>query len=265
MNEKSNVLPVELSDSQKNNILSIPPANDPIFVEDKLFKFRVAISREVARSYWNANLRQKRLLTLAISRIDYSKKAPNLVKWNGESLDFGTVIVTVSDYAKYTNQARQNDSLRDLRSVGETLTKTSVSLFSEDDLSDNEIWLVDDFYYHKLDGAIEIKFTEKFLKHLHSFPKNGYIPFTLKETKNLSLRAIRLLELIRTYSPTNISIPIDKLQHKYNAYSMEPAYLLRKHVRPAIEELKKNFGRNIEIKLSKRRGKISMIKLVYCK
>lgn len=265
MRENSNTLAVQILDSQKNNTLSNPPANDPIIVENKLFKYKVAMSREVARAYWNANLRQKRLLTLAISRIDYSKKGPNLLKWNGESLDFGTVIVTVSDYAKYTNQARQNDSLRDLRTVGETLTKTSVSLFSEDELSNHEISLVTDVHYHKLDGAIEIKFTEEFLQHLHKFQQNGFIPFTLKETQKLSLRAIRLLELIRTYAPTNICIPIDKLQHKYNARSLEPAYLLRKHVRPAIDELKKNLGRNIEIELSKRRGKISRIKLVYSK
>lgn len=249
------------SNSKKYKLHQISSENTPPEANKGILSYWVGMSKDLARAAWHMSYREKRVLMLAMSRIDYFPDNPKLTKWNGESLDFGTVMVTADDYMEFTGKNR-SDSLRDLRTVVDTIKETSVMLLLPDDsLQEQKLSVVFDANYSSSDGAIKIIFSKDILRHMHKLNRKvgseGYTSYYLKQVQNLNLTALRLFELLKSHSP---HVQIEMTQIKHALGGCKEDNLLRKFIRPAVSKLRTELSWKLEFKVIKRPRKIKMIK-----
>ncbi|PTB86870.1 hypothetical protein C9940_00630 [Pseudidiomarina aestuarii] len=220
---------------------------------------KIGMARHIARASWNVNLREKRLLMLAISKIDYTDTKIQQ-EWGGELLPFGTVIVTASDYQILTGTSRR-EALRVLNDVAIDLSKKVLKTI-EPDKNFRRINFTASVKYFRDESLVKIEFNREFFEFLTLLTlgdKPDYISYTVSIVQGLGLPGWRLFELLKSYHDNNAPISIDTLKFVLDQKEQRTADFIRRVLNPAILELREVLGWELSADIIRRGRKIKQI------
>jgi plasmid replication initiation protein len=224
----------------------------------------VSLSVEAARSSGNLSLLERRLLTLAISKVDSRTSASEETRQRYDSLpqDERTVVVNTDDYAELTGTRRDASTKLSL-AVDNILSKQLTLHAATKTIKINYLSAAT---YYPSSGEVVVVFNSDFLNLITNLSgQKRFIKYRCKEIKGLNIHAINLLELLKTYIPnkptkiTNIA-----LRQALNAVDKyKSAKDLRVQVlEPAVKELSSN-GWSIDFTAVKQGRRVTGYQFIY--
>ncbi|AUZ85146.1 replication initiation protein [Methylophaga nitratireducenticrescens] len=201
---------------------------------------KVGMKISIARAHWNVTEREKRLLMLAISKIDYSEEQIQQ-EWGGDGalLPFGTVVITAVEYTALVG-CTMRDAYQDLKTATNSLQSKVLTLVMGG--IERKVNFTKAANYDRVAGLVEIEFNSEFLGFLTRFKSDGnrYVSYYLHEVKRFSLPQWRLFELLLSYHHSNAMISMDDLKFVMGCGKWTTRDFRRDVLNPAIDGLSKN-------------------------
>jgi len=222
----------------------------------------IGLSNALVRSGQALNLAEKRLLMLAVSKLDSSK-----------ALSFGDVPTSrihAADYAKEYN-VDPNTAYEALKAASTSLYERSITMFEAahtrqgkplKPIVTNMRW-VGRAKYHEGEGWIELGWWPELLPHLTGL-KREFTKYKLQQANALrSIYSWRLLELLMHYRSTGMAeYTIEDFSTSMEATEKQKqnfAKIRTKIIEPAVKELTEKDGWCIEWKPIKTGRKVSKL------
>lgn len=199
----------------------------------------ITLGVDVARGSSNLSLIERRLMSIAISRIDsrVGAGANTRQKIEGITLDERTVVVSVEDYAEVTGNRRE--SPKNLQLATDNILSKQLHIYYED--TTVKINYLSSVRYYADSGEVELIFNDDFFPLITNLgSKNRFIKYKCRDIQNLNIHAMNLLELLKTY-PANSLIKITNIELRRALNAVEK-YKTAKDLRvqviePALAEL----------------------------
>lgn len=221
-------------------------------------KLQVNIANDLNRSAQGLNIGEKRLLMLAISKLD-SKAKPTIVDASS-----ARAIITVSEMVQ-TYDLNADKAYQEAKKAAEGLMKRQVRLKPNDADSALIQW-VGKSAYNKGEGWILIEFYYGLFPSLFELPKL-FTSYKLSRASGLkSVYSWRLFELLMQFKGTGVlNIGIDDFNHALETPSTYKDFsLLRARViEPAIKEIKEKDGLTINWEPIKAGRKVKALKFTF--
>jgi plasmid replication initiation protein len=228
----------------------------------------VGLSNALVRSGQALNLAEKRLLMLAVSKLDSSK-----------ALSFGEVPtsrVHAADYAKEYG-VNPNTAYEALQAASKSLYERSITMFEPahtrqgkplKPIVTNMRW-VGRAQYHEGEGWIELGWWPELLPHLTGL-KREFTKYKLQQANALrSIYSWRLLELLMHYQSTGVAeYTIEDFCTSMEATEKQKqnfAKIRTKIIEPAVKELIEKDGWLIEWRPMKTGRKVSKLRFEFKK
>lgn len=200
---------------------------------------KVTQSNSLVEASYRLTLDEKRLLILAISKVDSRKTVPT------------TVVVTAEEFATLYGLKQQSGYIQ-LKEAASTLFDRSIS-FKDGEDDGRQHWVSKAIYRAGL-GRVDMNFAPELWPYISEI-KDNFTSFQIGNIKDLrSVYSIRLYELLWKYISEerrwlSISDLRDKfkLEEKYSKY----ADLRRNVIEPAIKEINEKTNLNVTFKPEK--------------
>ncbi len=233
-------------------------------VEDRY----VAMSNGLARAAHGLNLAEKRLIMVAVSKLDSRK-----------SVDSGNIVKTKITAQEYSEIATCELSVayKALASAGRQLYGRSITFFAPHfkrngkpagDTINHMRW-VGRVKYHKQEGWIELVWWNEVLPHLTGL-KRQFTTYRLKQASALRSRySWKMLELLKRFESTGwAEYPIEDFCLSMEATDKQKANfnnIRRRIIEPAIKELQEKEGWIISWEPIKRGRKVTSLRFDFKK
>ncbi len=221
---------------------------------------RVSMSNALVRAGQDLSLPEKRLLMLAISKMDSGRH------WTPKSL---VIQVTAEEYRDAFALPHDKNLYRDLKAAAEALEERKI-IFSEPNRKGERVhhvrW-VGRATYAKGEGWIELSFTVEVAPHLFKLRRH-FTTYHLKQAHALhSVYSWRLLELLMQFRATQrLNIPLEKFHHAMDVPpSLRKSYkdLRRRVIAPAIKELQAKDDLQVEVTPRKTGRKVTSLAFTF--
>jgi len=196
----------------------------------------VNMSNALTRSAQSLTLAEKRLVMLAVSKLDAEK--PPIP----ENM---AVKVTAEEFAREFDVSMVT-AYEQLQSAGKQLFKRYISFYGDNGNSLTQMHWVGEATYHKNEGWIELHFWHKLAPQL--FELNGlYTSYRLSRASGFrSLYSWRLFDLLMQFKKTGLlRIPIAEFFHAIEApetFKANFSNLRRWCIEPAVKEIREKDG-----------------------
>ena len=221
-------------------------------------QLQVNIANDLNRSAQGLNVGEKRLLMLAISKLD-SKAKPTIL--NATS---ARAVITVSEMVQ-TYDLNPDKAYQEAKKAAEGLMKRQVRL-KPNDADSSLIQWVGKSAYNKGEGWILIEFYYGLFPSLFELPKL-FTSYKLNRASGLkSVYSWRLFELLMQFKSTGLlNIPIDEFNHALETPSTYKDFsLLRARViEPAVREIREKDGLAVNWEAVKAGRKVKALKFTF--
>lgn len=213
----------------------------------------------VTARYFNAmTITQRRLLALAISKLDHTQNAYSRTP---EQL---TVLVNVAEFAELFDLTR-NSVYEEFHSACNALFSTVITTYENRDTGDvDKIHLFEKMHYRQSLGYSEILFTKSGADCFSSYMAlSGFTQTRLTQLAKLkSVHAWTLYNLCQQRRDTGIvKIEPDELRHAFgldqNQYQLSNDFL-RYVLKPSIEQINEHTDLNLQMTVNKRGRRIAL-------
>lgn len=222
----------------------------------------VTMSNALVRAGHGLTLAEKRVIAIAISKLDSRKEA---------SLDERrTVKITAAEYAELAD-CEPHTAYEALKGAKDQIKSRRISwaLFDEDGNRDGGAdcnW-VGPTAYKDSQGYVLIKFEPDILPHLHGLKKH-FTTYQLRQASALrSIYSWRVLELLTQFEATGVvEMPIDEFCHAVEAPEKVRAdfgAVRRRVIEPAVKELAEKDGWLITWKPVKAGRKVEAVRFEF--
>ena len=221
-------------------------------------QLQVNIANDLNRSAQGLNLGEKRLLMLAISKLD-SKAKPTIIDASS-----ARTIITVSEMVQ-TYDLNADKAYQEAKKAAEGLMKRQVRIKPHDADSELMQW-VGKSAYNKGEGWILIEFYYGLFPSLFELPKL-FTSYKLTRASGLkSVYSWRLFELLMQFKKTGLlNIPINDFNHALETPSTYKDFsLLRARViEPAVKEIREKDGLAVNWEAIKAGRKVKALKFTF--
>jgi plasmid replication initiation protein len=222
-------------------------------------KLQVNIANDLNRSAQGLNIGEKRLLMLAISKLD-SKAKPTIVDASS-----ARAIITVSEMVQ-TYDLNADKAYQEAKKAAEGLMKRQVRLKPNDADSALIQW-VGKSAYNKGEGWILIEFYYGLFPSLFELPKL-FTSYKLSRASGLkSVYSWRLFELLMQFKGTGVlNIGIDDFNHALetpDSLRANFANLRNRVISPSVKEIKEKDGLTVNWEAIKAGRKVKALKFTF--
>jgi plasmid replication initiation protein len=206
---------------------------------------KITISNALCRAAHNLSLPEKRIVMIAVSKLDSRNKLP-------EGMTMLSTIIA-KDYAE-TFCLDANTAYEQLKKGARDLYLRSITFF-EEDINIVTIRWISRAKYYETEGRVDIRWTPEVIPHLTNLSRE-FTTYQLQQASALrSIYSWRLLELLMAFSDTNwAEYTIDEFNNamEANAKTRENFAAVRRNIiEPAVKELIEKDGWNITWKAIK--------------
>ncbi len=219
-------------------------------------KQQISIANELIRSAQGLNLNEKRLLMLAISKLD-SKAKPTVQN--------ATTKLFVSELVQ-TFDLNPDNAYQEAKKAAEGIMKRQIRLRPHDADSELIQW-TGRTKYSKGEGWLLIEFYYGVFPYLFELQKHFT---TYKLSRASALRSVyswRLFELLMQFKTTGIlNILIDDFQHAFDVpktYCNDFSLLRNRVIEPAVKEIRVKDGLAVEWEAIKAGRKVKALKFTF--
>ncbi len=222
----------------------------------KELKQQVSIANELIKSAQGLNLWEKRLLMLAVSKID-SKANP--------SIQGATVSISVSEMVDMFG-LNSDKAYQEAKKAAEGIMKRQIRLKPSNADSELIQW-VGKSKYSSGEGWILIEFYHGLFPHLFEL-KSHFTSYRLSRTSAFrSVYSWRLFELLMQFKKTGLlNILIDDFTHALevpSAYMSDFSWLRMRVIEPAVKEIREKDGLAVEWEAIKAGRKVKALKFTF--
>lgn len=222
-------------------------------------QLQVNIANDLNRSAQGLNIGEKRLLMLAISKLD-SKAKPTIV--NASS---AKAVITVSEMVQ-AYELNPDKAYQEARKAAEGLMKRQIRIKPNDADSALIQW-VGKSVYNKGEGWILIEFYYGLFPSLFELPKL-FTSYKLSRASGFkSVYSWRLFELLMQFKSTGLlNIPINDFNHALEtpeSLRANFANLRNRVIEPAVKEIREKDGLAVEWEAIKAGRKVKALKFTF--
>lgn len=216
----------------------------------------ISISNEIIRSAQGLNLWEKRVLMLAVSKID-SKAAV--------TLGAGEVTLKVTDLVSLYG-VNKDSAYQEAKKAAEGIMKRQIRLKPNDAETNLIQWVIESTYKPR-EGLINVEVHPKLIPHLQAL-KAHFTSYKLSRVSGLqSVYSWRLFELLMQFKRTGLlNIPIDDFYHAMDApESLRANFsnLRNRVIEPAVKEIREKDGLMVEWEAIKAGRKVKALKFTF--
>lgn len=216
----------------------------------------ISISNEIIRSAQGLNLWEKRVLMLAVSKID-SKAAV--------TLGAGEVTLRVTDLVSLYG-VNKDSAYQEAKKAAEGIMKRQIRLKPNDAETNLIQWVIESTYKPR-EGLINVEVHPKLIPHLQAL-KAHFTSYKLSRVSGLqSVYSWRLFELLMQFKRTGLlNIPIDDFYHAMDApESLRANFsnLRNRVIEPAVKEIREKDGLAVEWEAIKAGRKVKALKFTF--
>lgn len=216
----------------------------------------ISISNEIIRSAQGLNLWEKRVLMLAVSKID-SKAAV--------TLGAGEVTLRVTDLVSLYS-VNKDSAYQEAKKAAEGIMKRQIRLKPNDAETNLIQWVIESTYKPR-EGLINVEVHPKLIPHLQAL-KAHFTSYKLSRVSGLqSVYSWRLFELLMQFKRTGLlNIPIDDFYHAMDApESLRANFsnLRNRVIEPAVKEIREKDGLAVEWEAIKAGRKVKALKFTF--
>lgn len=233
-------------------------------VDKQLCDPSVSFSNAITRSSHGLSLSEKRILMLAVSKLDSMKHFDQ-----GES---PTVRLTAKEYAEIFD-VNSDIAYEQLIAAGKELNQRKITFFSQSKNEQEQLKLplaiswVGDYKYHEGKGRAELRFWHEVIPYLMDLSSH-FTTYKLRHASKLkSLYTWRMLEIFSQYKKNHwIEISVSEFRHAMDVpekMANNYDYIRRRIIEPSMRELQKNIGLIIKFKPIKTDRKITSLRFEY--
>ncbi len=217
---------------------------------------QVSIANDLIKSAQGLNIGEKRLLMLAVSKLD-SKAKP--------SIQGATVAITVSEMVEMFD-LNPDKAYQEAKKAAEGIMKRQIRLKPNDADSELIQW-VGKSKYSKGEGWILIEFYYGLFPHLFEL-KSHFTSYRLSRAGAFrSVYSWRLFELLMQFKKTGLlNILIDDFTHALevpSAYMSDFSWLRMRVIEPAVKEIREKDGLAVEWEAIKAGRKVKALKFTF--
>lgn len=222
----------------------------------KQLKQQVSIANDLIKSAQGLNIGEKRLLMLAVSKLD-SKATP--------SIQGATVSITVSEMVEMFD-LNPDKAYQEAKKAAEGIMKRQIRLKTNDADSELIQW-VGKSKYNKGEGWILVEFYYGLFPHLFEL-KSHFTSYRLSRASGLrSVYSWRLFELLMQFKKTGLlNILIDDFHHSLETpktYHVDFSLLKARVIEPAVKEIREKDGLAVEWEAIKAGRKVKALKFTF--
>ncbi|WP_020397269.1 replication initiation protein [Thiolinea disciformis] len=216
----------------------------------------ITISNEIIRSAQGLNLWEKRILMLAVSKID-SKVAI--------ALGAGEVTLKVSDLVSLY-KVNKDSAYQEAKKAAEGIMKRQIRLKPTDSDSRLIQWVIESAYQQR-EGRIQVELHPKLIPYLQAL-KMHFTSYKLSRVSGLqSVYSWRLFELLMQFKKTGLlTILIDDFYHAMDApESLRANFsnLRNRVIEPAVKEIRAKDGLAVEWEALKAGRKVKALRFSF--
>lgn len=228
----------------------------------KTSEVSVTQSNELVSASYRLNLDAKRLLLIAISKMNPQKQLDLGRDVNGNAyIKTKPIMISAQEWLHFYGGS-ENKVYQRLKTAMTDLYESSAILF-KDDVSGRECRWIDEKYYHDGEGIVEIQLTPRVTSHLTSL----FETFTSYKVMNIgglrSIHSIRIYELIAQFKSTGFrKILIDDLRKALGlTESSYPRFndFRRRVIEHSVSEINEKTDFQVTYSLEKKGRKIHAI------
>ena len=203
-------------------------------------KQTVIMKNALARAQHNLTLGEKRIISIAITKIN-----PKANKLNYETKKARTITITTDEYQKTTNLSNQKNAYTELKRSAKELINKKLKL-KKRTMTSQEIEIINwlsTLKYETGQGNLKIIFNPEIMPYLVEI-KDRFTIYELKKTEGIrSIYSWRMLEYLTSWSNNKtgkreISI-IDFGEMMDAPESYKTGDIIARIIKPAIKELEK--------------------------
>lgn len=222
----------------------------------KELKPQVSIANELIKSAQGLNIGEKRLLMLAVSKLD-SKAKP--------TIQGATVAISVSEMVEVFG-LNPDSAYQEAKKAAEGIMKRQIRLKTNDVDSELIQW-VGKSKYNKGEGWILVEFYYGLFPHLFEL-KSHFTSYRLSRASGLrSVYSWRLFELLMQFKKTGLlNMPIEEFQHSLETpetYNADFSLLRARVIEPAVKEIREKDGLTVEWEAIKAGRKVKALKFTF--
>jgi plasmid replication initiation protein len=222
----------------------------------KELKQQVSIANELIKSAQGLNIGEKRLLMLAVSKLD-SKAKP--------TIQGATVAISVSEMVEVFG-LNPDSAYQEAKKAAEGIMKRQIRLKTNDADSELIQW-VGKSKYNKGEGWILVEFYYGLFPHLFEL-KSHFTSYRLSRASGLrSVYSWRLFELLMQFKKTGLlNMPIEEFQHSLETpetYNADFSLLRARVIEPAVKEIREKDGLAVEWEAIKAGRKVKALKFTF--
>lgn len=222
----------------------------------KELKQQVSIANELIKSAQGLNIGEKRLLMLAVSKLD-SKVKP--------TIQGATVAISVSEMVEVFG-LNPDSAYQEAKKAAEGIMKRQIRLKTNDADSELIQW-VGKSKYNKGEGWILVEFYYGLFPHLFEL-KSHFTSYRLSRASGLrSVYSWRLFELLMQFKKTGLlNMPIEEFQHSLETpetYNTDFSLLRARVIEPAVKEIREKDGLTVEWEAIKAGRKVKALKFTF--
>lgn len=222
----------------------------------KELKPQVSIANELIKSAQGLNIGEKRLLMLAVSKLD-SKAKP--------TIQGATVAISVSEMVEVFG-LNPDSAYQEAKKAAEGIMKRQIRLKTNDVDSELIQW-VGKSKYNKGEGWILVEFYYGLFPHLFEL-KSHFTSYRLSRASGLrSVYSWRLFELLMQFKKTGLlNMPIEEFQHSLETpetYNADFSLLRARVIEPAVKEIREKDGLAVEWEAIKAGRKVKALKFTF--
>lgn len=222
----------------------------------KQLKQQASIANDLIKSAQGLNIGEKRLLMLAVSKLD-SKATP--------SIQGATVSITVSEMVEMFD-LNPDKAYQEAKKAAEGIMKRQIRLKTNDADSELIQW-VGKSKYNKGEGWILVEFYYGLFPHLFEL-KSHFTSYRLSRASGLrSVYSWRLFELLMQFKKTGLlNILIDDFHHSLETpktYHVDFSLLKARVIEPAVKEIREKDGLAVEWEAIKAGRKVKALKFTF--
>ena len=219
-------------------------------------KQQVSIANDLIKSAQGLNIGEKRLLMLAVSKLD--SKANSTIQG-------ATVSITVSEMVEMFD-LNPDKAYQEAKKAAEGIMKRQIRLKPNDADSELIQW-VGKSKYSKGEGWILIEFYYGLFPHLFEL-KSHFTSYRLSRASGLqSVYSWRLFELLMQFKKTGLlNILIDDFHHSLETpktYHADFSLLKARVIEPAVKEIREKDGLAVEWEAIKAGRKVKALKFTF--
>ncbi len=216
----------------------------------------IVMANELIRSAQGLNLGEKRLLMLAISKLDSQSKP---------TLQNATTTLSVSELVQAFD-LNPDKAYQEAKKAAEGIMKRQIRLKPDDGNSELIQW-VGRTKYSKGEGWLLIEFYQGVFPYLFELQKHFTIYKLSRASALRSVYSWRLFELLAQFKKTgSLNISLDEFRHALevpSAYESDFSWLRMRVIEPAVKEIRAKDGLAVEWETIKAGRKVKALRFTF--